>query len=115
MNKVRTLATGITLAIASIGAFAQATAPVSPRVDQREANQQKRIDAGVASGPAHRPRDQPPRQADARVAAVEAKDKDDGTVTKKERRCIACRAARARTSTRKSTTPESRRSRKALA
>ena len=48
MNKLTTLAAGVTLAVASIGAFAQATA--TPRVDQREANQQARIDAGVASG-----------------------------------------------------------------
>ena len=50
MSNLKTLAVGATLAIASIGAFAQAAAPATPRVDQREANQEARIDAGVASG-----------------------------------------------------------------
>ena len=35
MNKFTTLAAGVTLAIVSIGAFAQASAPVAPRIDQR--------------------------------------------------------------------------------
>ena len=52
MNKFTTLAAGVTLAVASIGAFAQGGAPTTPRIDQREANQQARIDAGVASRPA---------------------------------------------------------------
>ena len=39
MINVKTFATGLTLAIASIGAFAQVTAPATPRVDAREANQ----------------------------------------------------------------------------
>jgi hypothetical protein len=82
MNKFTTLATGITLAIASIGAFAQAT----PRVDQREANQQARIDAGVASGQLNARETNRLDKQQARVAAVEAKDKADGTVTAKERR-----------------------------
>ena len=86
MNKLTTIATGVTLAIASIGAFAQASAPVTPRVDQREANQQKRIDAGVASGQLNARETHRLDKQQARVAAVEAKDKADGTVTKKERR-----------------------------
>ena len=49
MNKFTTLATGITLAVASIGAFAQVTMAPTSRIDQREANQRARIDAGVAS------------------------------------------------------------------
>ena len=38
MNKFTTLATGITLAVASIGAFAQVAVAPTPRIDQREAN-----------------------------------------------------------------------------
>ena len=52
MSNFRTLVVGATLAIASLGAFAQAaSAPAAtPRVDQRQANQQQRIDQGIASG-----------------------------------------------------------------
>ena len=50
MNKFTTLATGMTLAVASLGAFAQVSVPSTPRVNRHEASQQARIDAGVASG-----------------------------------------------------------------
>ena len=86
MNKLTTLATGVTLAIASIGAFAQATAPVTPRVDQREANQQQRIDKGVASGQLNARETNRLDKQQGHIAAVEAKDKADGVVTAKERR-----------------------------
>ena len=108
MNKFTILATGITLAIASIGAFAQAAAPVTPRIDQREANQQARIDAGVASGQLNARETNRLDKQQARIARAEANAKADGTVTAKERRHLtACRTTRARTSTRKSTTPKS--------
>lgn len=86
MNKFTTLATGVTLAIASIGAFAQATAPVTPRVDQREAKQQARIDAGVASGQLNARETNRLDKQQARVAGAEANAKADGTVSAKERR-----------------------------
>jgi hypothetical protein len=84
MNKFTILASGITLAVASFGASAAGTA--TPRVDQRESNQQARIDAGVASGQltAHETNRLDKQQA--RIASSEAKDKADGTVTAKERR-----------------------------
>jgi hypothetical protein len=83
MHKFTTLATGLTLAVASIGAFAQGTA--TPRVDQRQANQQARIDAGVASGQLTARETNRLDKQQARIAAVESKDKADGTVTSKER------------------------------
>jgi hypothetical protein len=86
MNKFTTLATGVTLAIASLGAFAQTVSAATPRVDQREANQQARIDAGVASGQLNARETNRLDKQQARVASVEAKDKADGTVTAKERR-----------------------------
>ena len=51
MFKLRTLAAA-TLAFAAAGAFAQAaSAPAAtPGVDQRQANQEQRIDQGIASG-----------------------------------------------------------------
>jgi len=48
MHKFTISTVGVALAIASFAAAAGNTA--TPRVDQREANQQARIDAGVASG-----------------------------------------------------------------
>ncbi|MDQ6639275.1 MAG: hypothetical protein M3Z15_06365 [Pseudomonadota bacterium] len=86
MNKFTTLATGITLAIASIGAFAQATAPVTPRVDQREANQQARIENGVASGQLNRREARRLEREQAHIRAAEAHAKADGVVTPRERR-----------------------------
>lgn len=49
-TKLSTLAVGVTLAVASIGAFAQAAsgAAATPRVDPRQANQEQRIDKGIA-------------------------------------------------------------------
>ena len=85
MPNFKTLTTGVTLAIASIGAFAQATAPSMPRVDQREANQQARIDAGVASGQLTAKETNRLDKEQAHVAAAEANAKADGTVTAKER------------------------------
>jgi len=74
---------GVALAIAS--SFAFAAEPQTPRVDQREANQQARIDSGVASGQltAHETNRLDKQQA--HIAGVEVKDKADGTVTAKER------------------------------
>src|SRR5664280_1980788 len=82
MLNLKTLAAGATLAVASLGAFAQATtAPVTPRVDAREANQQKRIDAGVASGQLTARETNRLDKQQARIASTDAKDKADGKVT----------------------------------
>ena len=86
MFNLKTLATGVTLAIASLDAFAQATAPVTPRVDARKTNQQARIDAGVASGQLNARETNRLDKQQARVAGAEANAKADGTVTKTERR-----------------------------
>ena len=85
MSNFKTLAVGATLAIASIGAFAQASAPVTPRVDARETKQQARIDAGVASGQLNAKETKRLEKQQGHVATVEAKAKADGTVTKAER------------------------------
>ena len=86
MKKFTTLATGITLAVASLGAFAQVAMPAPPRVDQREANQQARIDAGVASGQLTARETNRLDKQQARVDTAEAHAKADGVVTAKERR-----------------------------
>jgi len=86
MKKFTTLATGLTLAIASLGAFAQATVPSTPRVDQRQANQQERIEAGVASGQLNRRETRRLEREQARIRAAERHAKADGVVTPQEHR-----------------------------
>jgi len=85
MNKFTTLATGITLAVASIGAFAQG-GMVTPRVDQREAHQQARIDAGVASGQLSRREARRLEREQAQIRVAERQAKSDGVVTPREQR-----------------------------
>lgn len=80
MKQIKTLV-AIALAVPVL-AFAQAN---TPRVDQREANQQQRIDQGVASGSLT------PREANRlergqqHVDNMEARAKADGVVTNRER------------------------------
>ena len=83
MHKFTISAFGVALAIASFAASAGGTA--TPRVDQREAHQQARIDAGVASGQLTARETNRLDKQQARIAKVEARDKADGTVTKAER------------------------------
>ena len=91
--KIKTVASIAALLLGS-AVFAQTppTAPkdptATPRLDQRQANQQKRIDTGVASGSLT------PKEADRlkaqqeRTAKMEEKAKADGVVTKKERAAL---------------------------
>lgn len=89
----------LALALAAAGtAFAQGT-PVdptaTPRVDRREARQQKRIDQGVASGQLT-PKETARLQAQQdRIETAEARAKSDGVVTAKERAGLAHRQNKA--------------------
>ncbi|RZL33353.1 MAG: hypothetical protein EOP35_18105 [Rubrivivax sp.] len=74
------------LALAGASAFAQTPGANTPRVDQREANQQARIAQGAASGNLTPHETQRLEKEQARVDNAEAKAKSDGTVTAKERR-----------------------------
>lgn len=71
------------LTLAGASAFAQTD---TPRVDQREANQQARIAQGAASGSLTPHETQRLEKEQARIDNAEAKAKSDGTVTAKERR-----------------------------
>ena len=85
MFKLRTLAAA-TLALAAAGAFAQASGPAAtPRVDQRQANQEKRIDQGIASGELNKRETKRLERGQDRVDAIEDKAKSDGVVTRRER------------------------------
>lgn len=87
MMNLATLTTAAALAVASIGAFAQTAATVAtPRVDQREAMQQQRIAAGVASGQLTAKEANRLETEQARIKAVEAHAKADGVVTPGERK-----------------------------
>lgn len=91
MLNFKIVAIGATLAIATIGAFAQtsaivpATTTATPKIDTREATQQTRIDNGVKSGQLTAKETNHLDKQQAHVASAEAKAKSDGTMTKKER------------------------------
>jgi len=80
----RILVLAAAVALGALGT-AHAQGADTPRVDQRQANQQRRIDQGVASG-ALTPREAARlRHQQGHVAAAEARAKSDGQVTRAER------------------------------
>jgi len=87
--QVRSLLTVLTLTLGT-AAFAQTPAPkdpiATPRVDQREANQEKRIEQGVASGQLAPRETQRLERREQRIEKAETHAKSDGVVTAKERR-----------------------------
>lgn len=89
--KIHTLIAAVVLTLGG-SAFAQAPAAApqgplaTPRIDQRQVNQQKRIDQGVASGQLNARETNRLDKREAKIAANEAKAKSDGKVTKAERR-----------------------------
>ncbi len=83
-----------TVAIAAVGAFAQPST-ATPRIDQREANQQQRIDQGVASGQLTKREASRLDQQQAGIARTEARAKSDGIVTAAERRHVVQKQKRA--------------------
>ena len=96
--KIQTLIASAVLVLAG-NAFAQAPAPkdplATPRIDQRQVNQQKRIDQGVASGQLNAKETRRLDTREAKIAANEAKAKSDGKVTKAERRHLRLQEDRA--------------------
>jgi len=86
MLNFKTFAVGATIAVATLGAFAQASTPQTPRIDQREANQEKRIQQGVGSGQLTPKETYRLEKEQAAINKAEAKAKSDGTVTKHERK-----------------------------
>lgn len=73
------------LSLTGAAAFAQTPGTNTPRVDQREANQQARIAQGAASGSLTARETQRLEKEQAHINSAEAKAKADGTVTAKER------------------------------
>ncbi len=91
MMKIQTLISAIVLAASGV-AFAQAPVVVAPadptatpRVDRRIANQQTRIDKGVASGQLTAKETNRLDKREAKLASNTAAAKADGTLTRAER------------------------------
>ena len=74
------------LSALSLPALAQTTS--TPRIDQRQANQEQRIQQGVASGQLNQKEAARLEKGQARVQKMENKATADGVVTAKERRKI---------------------------
>ena len=91
--KIQTLIAALALTVGA-SAFAQApAAPVAvkdptatPKIDQRQVNQQKRIDQGVASGQLTPKETANLEKRETKIAADKAAAKSDGKVTRAERR-----------------------------
>ena len=88
--KIQTLIAAVALTLGG-AAFAQApaapTGPLAtPRIDQRQANQEKRIDQGVASGQLTGREAVRLERREGKIAVDKAKAKADGVVTPAERR-----------------------------
>jgi len=89
MTKLKTLAVGLTIAIASVSVFAQAAStPSTPRADKREAAQAKRIQQGASSGALTEREANRLNKEQEVIGKAEDKAKADGTVTTKERAAI---------------------------
>jgi hypothetical protein len=86
MKKITTAAllAGAALTFACFGAAAQGKA--TPRIDQRQANQERRIDQGLASGQLTQREARRLERQQVRIDNVENHAKADGTVTVAERR-----------------------------
>lgn len=92
MTLLKTTLTALALGIAALSAQAQTPsdgAASTPRVDKREARQQKRIAQGAASGQLTPHETQRLEKEQNAVNKAEDKAKADGTVTAKERRHMA--------------------------
>lgn len=79
--KIQTLLLSVLVA-ASGAAFAQTA---TPRIDQRQANQEKRIEQGVASGQLTPRETARLEKGEQRIENAEDRAKADGEVTQKER------------------------------
>ena len=83
-TNLRILVSVVGLSLA-LGAAAQ---PATPNIDQRQANQQARIDNGKATGTLSKREAARMEAGQSKVAAMEAVAKADGKVTRAERAAI---------------------------
>lgn len=88
--QIKILVSAVAMTLAGL-AMAQ---PATPNLDKREANQQARIDQGVASGQLNAKEVNRLDKREAKLAADEAAAKADGKVTRAERRKLQREANR---------------------
>ncbi len=82
MNK-----TFIAATVLALSAFAATAAGTdTPRIDQRQANQEQRIDRGIASGELTKPEARRLTHQENRIDKMENKAKADGVVTGQEKK-----------------------------
>ena len=81
--------TRIILAILAAAALPVAAQTSTPRVDQRQANQEARIQQGVQSGQLTPKEDAKLEKAQGKIEADKEKAQADGKVTSKERKKLA--------------------------
>lgn len=91
---IRNLLSTLSLALVATAATAQAPAQ-TPRIDQRQANQEQRIDQGVASGQLTRREARRLDRQQNRIDRAENRAKADGVVTASERRHLQRKQDRA--------------------
>ena len=91
MKRLLFAVSGMTLLMTGM-AFAQAETPV---IDQRQANQEKRIDQGIASGQLNEREANRLNKQQEHVNKMEDRAKSDGVMTKKERARIGAAQTRA--------------------
>jgi hypothetical protein len=84
--KIRSAAVALALAVAAGTTYAQTTS--TPRIDQRQADQQKRIDEGVKSGALNEKEARRLDKGQQRVQKAEDKAMADGKMTAREQRKI---------------------------
>lgn len=82
MNKLVAAVAALMLGASTLPAFAGDN---TPRIDRRQANQERRIDEGVASGELTKREAARLERGQDRVDAIEDKAKSDGVVTRRER------------------------------
>jgi len=95
---IKTLVASAVLALASISTFAQATGAASaatPGIDKRQANQEKRIDKGIASGELTKRETRRLEKQQTNINKAEDKAKADGVVTVAERKRLQKKQDRA--------------------
>jgi len=91
MKKMMLAVSGMTLLMIGM-AFAEAKTPV---IDQRQANQEKRIDQGIASGQLNEREANRLNKQQEHINKMEDRAKSDGVMTKKERARIVAAQDRA--------------------
>ena len=91
MKRILLAVSGMTLLMSGL-AFAQAE---TPRIDKRQANQEQRIDQGIASGQLNEREANRLNNQQEHINKMEDKAKSDGVMTKKERARISAAQDRA--------------------